>query len=157
MRTHCKNGHEYTIENTRPHHGRRECRACHNLREKNRARDNPTQNAARATAWNNSHVERRREIVADWSLRKRYGITLDIKRAMIAAQDGRCAACRDLIELYSSHTDHNHATGKVRAILCEPCNLTIGNARESCVRLRALADYLEAHEETSPNTNPGVI
>lgn len=37
--THCKNGHEFTTENTRLHHGRRACRACVNAyaRERRRA------------------------------------------------------------------------------------------------------------------------
>lgn len=34
--THCPKGHEYTPENTRLHHGRRECRECTRERDKNR-------------------------------------------------------------------------------------------------------------------------
>lgn len=144
-KTHCVQGHEYTPENTRIHHGRRECKTCHREREKKRCRTNPQKNRARAAAWQKANPERHKASAADYSLRKLYGITLADKAAMLAEQNGLCAACPAEIELYSSHTDHNHVTGKVRGLLCEICNLTIGNARESVSRLRSLADYLERH------------
>ena len=35
QKTHCPYGHEYTSENTRIHHGTRECRTCENKRSRN--------------------------------------------------------------------------------------------------------------------------
>ena len=42
--------------------------------------------------------------------------------------------------------DHNHETGKVRALLCGPCNVALGGFRESPTLLRAAAEYIESHE-----------
>ena len=59
------------------------------------------------------------------------------------AQDGRCVACRVDLSTTKPNVDHDHATGKVRGILCWHCNLILGHARDSVLTLRALAEYLE--------------
>jgi len=42
--------------------------------------------------------------------------------------------------------DHVHDnTKRVRGVLCNSCNLTIGHARENPEILRSLADYIEAN------------
>lgn len=75
-----------------------------------------------------------------------YGVTPEQFSEMFAAQDGKCAICRtDEPGGKGWHVDHCHASGNNRAILCHHCNLMLGNAKDDPVRLRAAADYLEAH------------
>lgn len=38
--------------------------------------------------------------------------------------------------------DHDHKTGKFRGLLCRPCNIAIGMAKESKEILEGLTDYL---------------
>ena len=78
-------------------------------------------------------------------LRKRYGITLDTFKAMLAEQGGRCVVCAKDISMggRGCHVDHDHATGKVRTILCAGCNTTIGRIER--VGLAAFATYLETY------------
>ncbi len=52
-----------------------------------------------------------------WSL---YRLRLADYLAMMAAQGGLCAICRG--EMKRACVDHCHATGKVRGLLCLPCN-----------------------------------
>ena len=82
------------------------------------------------------------------SVRKRIGDGL-IQRPrerMHSDQDGRCAICgcvenngRDFC------VDHDHLTGKVRALLCDECNKGIGSLRDSATLLRQAAEYIECH------------
>lgn len=92
----------------------------------------------RATRWNRANPERRRSI----KLKNRYGITLEDYEAMVVAQDGRCAICRQEGKL---DVDHDHDTLVIRGLLCRSCNLMIGVMHEDATRLRAAADYLDAH------------
>lgn len=77
-----------------------------------------------------------------------YGLTLDDFDTLLAAQGGLCAVCRQdprTGRWREPHVDHDHSTGKVRGILCHPCNTALGLAGEDPARLRALAAYLDAH------------
>lgn len=66
--------------------------------------------------------------------------------AMLKKQDGLCAICESV---NSDGTrlpiDHNHNTGKIRALLCRACNALIGHAREKILILYKAADYIERH------------
>ena len=75
-----------------------------------------------------------------------YGITADQFDTMLAAQEWRCAICRD-IEPGGGRTgalsvDHDHVTGKVRGILCHQCNMALGKFKDNPELLRRAADYL---------------
>lgn len=82
------------------------------------------------------------------NLMKNYGITTDVYHSMLASQDGGCAICSRTTPGGRGnffHVDHNHTTGKVRALLCAGCNMAIGHLREDPEVARRLADYLESH------------
>lgn len=84
--------------------------------------------------------------VFDQSLRRLYGITLDQYREREAAQGGRCGLCGQPPNTdRRMHVDHDHATGKIRDLLCHHCNLLLGNAQDSTDRLRLAIAYLQRH------------
>lgn len=58
---------------------------------------------------------------------RKYGLTVFAARELEKLQGGTCAICADAISLSDrrSHIDHDHETGKVRGILCAPCNQAI--------------------------------
>lgn len=74
-------------------------------------------------------------------------MTQDQFDAMLKAQDGRCAICN----IESSQrkrvfaVDHCHRTGKVRALLCDTCNLGIGAFGEDRERMQKAIQYLRRH------------
>jgi hypothetical protein len=75
-----------------------------------------------------------------------YGITHDQYDAMLVAQDGGCAICGNGGEQSRFgvlHVDHDHETGRVRGLLCDSCNLSIGKFRDNPAMLRRAADYIE--------------
>jgi hypothetical protein len=63
---------------------------------------------------------------------------------MVEGQGGRCAICRRKRKLI---VDHDHETGTVRALLCNPCNLMIGYAGDRVGLLEKGIEYLEIHSE----------
>lgn len=79
---------------------------------------------------------------------KKYGISAQDVADMRKNQEGKCAICEDELQggIFTC-VDHNHKTGKVRALLCRPCNLLLGNARESQKVLGQAIEYLNQHNQ----------
>ena len=105
-------------------------------------------------------LERRRESSRRWQRQfrsknplfyraRRYGVFPSDIELLWDAQCGRCAGCRDILE--TGHqgfcVDHDHVTGRVRGLLCTPCNKGMGILRDDPQLLRRLADYLEGGGE----------
>lgn len=104
----------------------------------------------------------RREYMRKWiksnggykamDLKRKFGITLEEFEVMKAQQHNCCAICgkpetaaqfgkvRDLA------IDHNHVTGKVRALLCTKCNQGIGSFLDDISLLEKAINYLKKHE-----------
>ncbi len=77
------------------------------------------------------------------SLKSLYGITLDERNAILAAQGGVCAICEtDSPGKRDWNTDHCHSTGRVRGILCSHCNVMLGYARDNTAVLSKAIKYL---------------
>ena len=70
-----------------------------------------------------------------------YGITREEYDAMVARQEGKCLVC--LQEPKRLYIDHDHATGKIRGLLCNRCNAGLGFLGDDVERVRAAARYLE--------------
>ena len=68
--------------------------------------------------------KRPRESWFDANLRCRYGITIKEWKRLYRKQKGRCAICLKKAGRgrRGLHVDHNHKTGKLRGLMCPPCN-----------------------------------
>jgi hypothetical protein len=87
-----------------------------------------------------------KEVLHDRRRESRYGITrVDYDNTM-AVQSSGCAICNRKTKLV---VDHNHATGAVRALLCNKCNLLIGTSGESTILLVEMINYLNKHNCSS--------
>ena len=53
---------------------------------------------------------------------KKLGVDDDTYAAMLAAQNGHCALCPAVPKTRRLDVDHDHRTGRVRALLCHRCN-----------------------------------
>jgi Recombination endonuclease VII len=93
-------------------------------------------------------------------MRRKYGISLEEYASMYQAQEGCCTIChtpgKSAAAEMSDHSrhgshagvlvvDHDHVTGKVRALLCPSCNLALGALRDDTELFRKAIMYLEAH------------
>lgn len=104
------------------------------------ARANPEKKKAWSRAWQKANPEKR--FAAE--LRRNFGITPGDYRAMLAAQGGVCAICRKPEKIRQRlAVDHDHATGKVRGLLCRDCNTSLGKFGDSLEILRNAVAYLE--------------
>lgn len=75
---------------------------------------------------------------------KSYGISEDEFNLMLQKQKGKCAICGTTDwGRPSPSIDHDHTTGKVRALLCNRCNRTLGLAEDSPELLIKMAEYLK--------------
>ena len=64
---------------------------------------------------------------------RRYGLTEETYAELLVLQEGVCAICRSAGSGRRSDNfvvDHDHVTGKVRGLLCHPCNRRRSNRDE---------------------------
>lgn len=120
------------------------CKKCEAMRVRGVYASNPiyrekqiAQSSARAKA-----NPRSAEYIRRAALKHKYGLTTDQFDQLLAAQDGKCALCgagehgrkvKDIPQ-DGSHkwledswpVDHCHKDGRVRGLLCHPCNAQLG-------------------------------
>jgi hypothetical protein len=96
-------------------------------------------NAAWSEKWRTDAAFRERKAAAR-RLRK-YGLDAEGYERMLDEQGGLCAYChkpaRRLV------VDHCHATGVVRALLCDRCNMGVGHLEDDPDRMRRAIDRIE--------------
>jgi Recombination endonuclease VII len=108
------------------------------------------------SAYSRGWVEKNPDKAFNSHLLRRFGITLDEYNAMLARQGGVCAICgepptsprnrrKGAQRTFKARlvVDHDHATGKVRGLLCGTCNTGIGSLKDDAATVRAALDYLE--------------
>lgn len=95
------------------------------------------------------YPEKVRVGIRNSTLKAKYGITVGEYNSMFESQGKACAVCggTESRGYGSMHVDHCHTTGKIRGILCQPCNTSLGKMNDDPVLLRKLADYIENHRK----------
>ena len=74
-----------------------------------------------------------------------FGLSRQDYETMLVNQNGVCAICKTpKSEILS--VDHSHKTGKVRGLLCNACNTSIGMLNDSPEILKSAIVYLHRHE-----------
>lgn len=74
----------------------------------------------------------------DWRTKnlKKYGLTKQDYLDLMIKQEGRCNICRKE-KAYTLVVDHDHKTGRVRGLLCYPCNSFLGCIKDNPANLIA--------------------
>lgn len=80
------------------------------------------------------------------NLLNKYGITLSEWDAMFEAQGRRCFFGCEEPGNHNWSTDHDHETGKVRAILCAKHNTMVGYIEKNAADLADVLLYIETHK-----------
>lgn len=134
------------------------CKPCNNAISKAWRKANPGGNTESVRQWKlrnpdkvKNYIKKRRseqpeKVSAVWRKHK-YGITAQQYDAMLLSQSGRCAICAKEFhhvgrKTHKPQVDHDHATGKVRGLLCTECNHGLGRFMDSPERLLKAVEYL---------------
>lgn len=85
---------------------------------------------------------------------RQYGVTKPQLVAMCDAQFGACEICGGSTKRgLGLVPDHDHKTGKLRAMLCDRCNTGLGLFRDDPMILAGALAYLERHAVLGVATN----
>jgi hypothetical protein len=88
----------------------------------------------------------RREFAQRERTLAQYGLTPDDYDRLLTAQGERCAICQAYDPGPDRHTfvvDHDHDTGRVRGLLCGPCNMGLGLLGDHVGSIAAALHYLQ--------------
>jgi hypothetical protein len=92
----------------------------------------------------------------DENLKRVYGIGIDEYNTLLEQQNHRCAICESIdpkgrksgrgggVDVF--YVDHDHKTGKIRGLLCNICNRTMGYVGENSSVLEEMIKYLQKHQ-----------
>jgi len=78
---------------------------------------------------------------------RKYDLTSEEWDIKFEAQDKCCEICKSPEPFGRWCTDHDHVSGKVRGILCNKCNVMVGQSADRHAVLIAAAFYLLRYRE----------
>lgn len=84
------------------------------------------------------------ELNTKYALKRKYNMTVEERDVLVKEHDGKCAICESAVKL---NIDHDHATGKVRGLLCHSCNVSLGHFRDDVQLLEKAITYLRSSQE----------
>jgi len=90
---------------------------------------------------NNAERLRRKR---DARYRSKYGVSLDHLEALMVKQQHKCAICGKSLTA-RMNLDHDHATGRIRGLLCPCCNRGLGLFGDSLAVLTKAVQYLKQY------------
>lgn len=101
---------------------------------------------------NKIYREKNKEIVAERKRLYKYGIDKLTYAKLLEVQNNVCAVCKKRCRDSRGRglaVDHCHTTGKIRGLLCSPCNQAIGLFLDDPDLLKNAIVYLEKHIENT--------
>ncbi len=103
------------------------CKDCHNQRRRDYYKGN---------------ADKRKDTDRNYRLKHTYGIDLQEYNQMFKEQGGVCKICETNPDKRNLCVDHCHQTGKVRGLLCVPCNLALGYMKDDINLFERAIKYL---------------
>jgi hypothetical protein len=93
--------------------------------------------------WKRENKEKNQLSIQKSKLKRKYGITIEQYEAMVKEQKGVCYICKSENPNRKLSVDHCHKTGKIRKLLCDKCNMTLGLINDSQELLKQFIFYLK--------------
>lgn len=147
--TKCKKIGDFSKDKTKKDGLHSICKKCQKITTQNYLKNNTDVHEKRkqiSKLWRTNNYEKSQQSVTNATLKSKYGITLNEYNELLKNQNFCCAVCFDVPTKQRLHVDHCHKTMKVRGLLCQACNVSIGKMKDDPSLLRALANYVEEHQ-----------
>lgn len=99
--------------------------------------------------WKRRSYKRNSEQVRYYWINRKYGLSREAYDAKVRAQENRCAICGTDFSEFTRRPaiDHDHATGKVRDLLCNTCNVRVGVVEGEANWRPGVLAYIERHKK----------
>ncbi len=85
-----------------------------------------------------------KDYIKDRNFQARYGVSTEEVDRIIQLQEGCCGLCKKPFgeaRAKRPAVDHDHATGKIRGVLHQSCNMAIGHLGDSAEGIQSALDY----------------
>lgn len=126
-----------------PERLRSQCKLCDKEVQKGYYKSNKKRINEKTLAYQRKNPEKRK----GYKLKLQYSTTLSEYRRLFELQGGKCAICGSdnsgCKTKRSLCVDHDHATGKIRGLLCDNCNKGLGCFKDSLESLNLAGKYLK--------------
>lgn len=129
--------------------GHKRCPDCGEIKSHSEWERNPTSSDGWSSYCRVCRAVRNRESY----FKRKYGISMTERDAMLAEQFGICCIC---LAASAEHVDHDHETGRVRGVLCFSCNAALGQFKDQPGVIRRAAAYVEGNVWKPTLVAPGV-
>lgn len=132
------------------------CRPCATIVSREWRQANPYKDKAWRKAWNKKWKEENRINRRDAETSRTYGAPRGDYIRRLGEQGNRCAICDRAPGESGGRPlgmDHDHISGKIRALLCNQCNSGIGMLGDNPALVRKALAYLELHESVGFERN----
>lgn len=129
---------EFGLQRGRPRH---HCKQCKNKESRE---------------WYEKNKDRKKELSKNYrhtkknqDLNKKYKISLHDYNNMLAEQNHSCKICNTHQDSLKRAlcVDHDHSNGKVRGLLCDTCNRSLGLLKDNIDVLKRAVNYLEGQNK----------
>lgn len=112
----------------------------------------------RVTQWRKDNPEAVKRADRKKVLKKRYGLTPHDYNKLLAEQNNGCGVCgkpertiqRAGSPIQFLAVDHDHESGRLRGLLCQPCNRALGNMGDNLEGVMRFVHYLERSTDRRP-------
>jgi hypothetical protein len=148
----------YEARGTRDGH-RGSCKSCESARRAEWYQQNRERVIGKVRSWRHENRDRYLAYQRDYKrsradaeragyLRRRFGLSIEDYYSILASQGGGCGVCGALHpDGKPLHVDHDHATGRVRGLLCFNCNGGLGQFRDDVDALANAIGYLARNDD----------